>query len=71
MVFFENLQNSQENTCAGVSFLIKLQGSKLQLYAKRHSGTDAFKNTLLIGHLRATASKYNVTFKELLSPIEL
>ena len=26
MVFFENLQNSQENTCAGVSFLTKLQG---------------------------------------------
>ena len=24
-MFFENLQNSQENTCAGVSFLIKLQ----------------------------------------------
>ena len=31
-VFLENLQNSQENTCARVSFLIKLQASGLQLY---------------------------------------
>ena len=31
-VFLENLQNSQENTCARVSFLIKFQASGLQLY---------------------------------------
>ena len=31
-VFLEISQNSQENTCARVSFLIKLQGSGLQLY---------------------------------------
>ena len=30
MVFLENSQNSQENTCARVSFLIKLQASELQ-----------------------------------------
>ena len=31
-VFLEISQNSQQNTCARVSFLIKLQGSGLQLY---------------------------------------
>ena len=31
-VFLEILQNSQENTCARVSFLIKLQSCGLQLY---------------------------------------
>ena len=38
-VFREISQNSQENTCARVSLLIKLQGSDLQLYQKRNSGT--------------------------------
>ena len=33
------LQNSQENTCARVSFLIKLQASASE---KRGSGTGAF-----------------------------
>ena len=55
-VFLENLQNSHKNTCARVSFLIKLQSSTLQLYSKRHSGKGAFKNMFLIEHLRATAS---------------
>ena len=31
-VFFEISHNPQENTCASVSFLIKLQASGLQLY---------------------------------------
>ena len=31
-VFLEISQNSLENTCARASFLIKLQGSALQLY---------------------------------------
>ena len=31
-VFLEISQNSQENTCARVCFLIKLQASGLQLY---------------------------------------
>ena len=34
-VFLEISQNSQENTCASVSFLIKLQISGLQLYWKK------------------------------------
>ena len=31
-VFLEILENSQENTCATVSFLTKLQASGMQLY---------------------------------------
>ena len=34
-VFLEISQNSQENTCSRVSFLIKLQASCLKLYEKR------------------------------------
>ena len=37
-VFLELSQYSQENNCAGVSFLIKLQAKTLQLYLKRDSG---------------------------------
>ena len=39
----KNLQKSQENTCARVSFSIKLQASDLQLYQKRESGTCVFR----------------------------
>ena len=35
-------QNSQENTCARVSILLKLQAWCLQLYEKRDSGTGIF-----------------------------
>ena len=41
-MFLEISQNSQENPCARVSFLIKLQASGLQLYYKRDSGTGIF-----------------------------
>ena len=41
-VFLKISQNSQGNTCARISFLIKLQESGLQLYSKRDSGTGAF-----------------------------
>ena len=34
MVFLEISQNSKENTCARVPFLINLQSSSLQLYVK-------------------------------------
>ena len=40
-VFLEILQNSQENNCARLSFLITLQASSLHLYWKRDS-TQAF-----------------------------
>ena len=39
MLFLKILRNSQENTCARVSFLVELQASGLQLYLKRDSGT--------------------------------
>ena len=41
-VLLEISQNSQENTCARVSFLIKLQASGLQLYQKRIPGAGIF-----------------------------
>ena len=42
IVFLEISQNSQENNCATVSFLIKLQTLGLQLYSKRDSATGVF-----------------------------
>ena len=42
-LYLEISQNSQENTCIRASFLIKLQGSGLQLYQKRNSGTGVFQ----------------------------
>ena len=64
-VFFEISQNSQENTCAWASFLIKLQVLGLQLYLKRDSGTGVFacelckisKNTFSTEQLETTASE--------------
>ena len=41
-MFLKILQNSQENSCVGVSLLIKLLDSDLQLYLKRDSEADAF-----------------------------
>ena len=41
-VFLEISQNSQENTCARVSFFKKLAGVSLQLYYKRDSSTGVF-----------------------------
>ena len=41
-VFLEISENSRENTCARVSFSIKLQAIGLQLYEKRNSGTGVF-----------------------------
>ena len=43
MVFLKISQNLQENTCARVSFLIKMQ-------------TEAAKNTFIREHLQVTAS---------------
>ena len=41
-VFLEISQNSQENTCARDSFVIKLQACDLQPYYKRVSDTGVF-----------------------------
>ena len=41
-MFLEILQNTEKNTCARVTFLIKLEASGLQLYLKRDCGTSVF-----------------------------
>ena len=41
-MFLKILQNSQENTCAKVSFLIKLQAPNLQFYLKKDSSAGVF-----------------------------
>ena len=63
-VFFKIPQNSQENICTGVSFLIKLQPAGLQLYQKRRSNKFYFpvnfakflKNLFFIESLQTAAS---------------
>ena len=55
--FFKMLQNSQENTCARVSFLIKLQAKKetlAQVFSCEFC--NIFKNTFFTEHLRTAAS---------------
>ena len=56
-------QNSQENTCARPSFLIKLLAWGLQLIKKEalaqvffYDLREIFKNTFFTKHLRVTAS---------------
>ena len=46
-VFLEISQNSQKNTCARLSFLIKKRAGGLQLYLKRGSGAGVFLRILL------------------------
>ena len=61
-VFFEILQNLQQNTCVRVSFLTRLQALDCSFNKKRH-GTGAFckfweisKNIFFTEHLRKIAS---------------
>ena len=65
--FLEISQNSQENNCVGVSFLIKLPTKK-----KRNSGAGAFqwilwnsKNTFFTEHLWASVSVFLSSFSQL------
>ena len=63
-VFLEISQSSQENTCARVTFLIKLQASGFQLFLKKTLVQMFFscehgeisKNTSFTEHLCTTAS---------------
>ena len=62
-MFLEISQNSLENTCAKVSFLIKLQASGVQLYQKKNVAQkfscefcEISKNTTFTEHLWTTAS---------------
>ena len=58
-VFLEISQNSQENACARVSFLVKLQAWRLQLYLKKRLWYKGFpvnfvkflRTTFYIEHL--------------------
>ena len=62
-----NLQNSQENTCATVSSLIKLQAYELCEISKNTFSTEHFQTTgsgmviLLVQHMRQS---YEITSKE-------
>ena len=65
-LFLEISQTSQENTCARVSFLIKLQALQAKdcNFVKKETLSQVFsckfrkisENTFLIEHLRTTAS---------------
>ena len=59
-VFLEISQNSQQNICARVSFLIKLNFIKKQTLAQVFSCEfcEIYKNTFLTEHLRATVSQH-------------
>ena len=63
-------QNSQENTCARVSFLIKLQAEDLAQVALAQVFSCEFceisKNTFFTEHLRTTVSGYNKWRKSML-----
>ena len=69
-MFLKILQNSQENICVRVSFLIKLLALACK-FIERDSGTDVFcefceisRNTLFTEHLWATASvRYSYSLK--------
>ena len=63
-MFLRISQNSQGNTCSGVSFLVKLKAGGLQLYEKNTpiqvwscELCEIFKNTFFIEKLRAVTSK--------------
>ena len=73
-VFLENLENSQENSCATDSFLMSLwkNESLAQVFSCEFSKT---KNTLFTEHLRTTASgfrsKLNVKYINMSNTNEL
>ena len=54
--FLKNFENSQENTCTRVSFLIKLKETLAQVFSCEFC--EIFKNTFFTEHPRATASVY-------------
>ena len=62
-MFLQNSQNLQENTCATVSFLIKLQASACNFFKKETLAQvfpcefcEISKNTFFTEHLWTTAS---------------
>ena len=75
------MQKVHENTCAGVSFLIKLEARDLQLYLKRTLAQvlscefcKIFKNTYFVKQLQKAASVYcqaNINLEKSLAPSDL
>ena len=60
-VFLKISQNSQENTCARISFLIKLQASQPATFSKKRQVfsskfCESFKNNFFAEHPRVTVS---------------
>ena len=71
-VFLEISQNSQENTCARVSFLIQLQASACNFIKKETLAQvcscefcEISKNTFFTEYLRAAASKYDENYNSI------
>ena len=63
-LFLKVSQYSQENTCVGISFLIKMQAFRVPALLKRDSNAgvfcehwEIFKNTYFEEHLRTAASE--------------
>ena len=63
-LFLKISQYSQENTCVGISFLIKMQAFRAPALLKRDSNTgvfcehwEIFKNTYFEEHLQTAASE--------------
>ena len=68
-LFLKISQYSQENTCVGISFLIKMQAFRAPALLKRDSNTgvfcehwEIFKNTYFEEHLRTAASESFIWF---------
>ena len=61
-MFLEILQNSQENTCARVSFLIKFIKKETLVQVFSCEFYEISKNTIFTEHLWTTASEYTQPF---------
>ena len=67
-MFLEISQNSQENNCVRVSFLIKLQAKKKETLAQALSCEfcEISKNNFFAEHLWDSASVFRLAFLKLL-----
>ena len=71
-MFLKTLQNSWENTCVGVAFLIKLQAKKeapIQLFSSEFC--EIFMNAFFTEHPSTTQIVMNSSFAVLLWPKKL
>ena len=84
-VFLEISQNSQQNICVRVPFLIKFQASACNFIKKQSLAQvfscefcDIYKNTVLTKHFRTTAStnsetyfEFQISVKKVLSEVKI